>query len=386
MASSTFGTASSASSDADAAEWGGSRGPKLCLPSHLNERTPVTFAVSLTQLALAAVFALAGVAKLADLSATRQAMVDFGLGPRWAAVGARLLPIAELAVAVALIPAATARWGAVAAIALLAVFSVAIARTLRAGTAPDCNCFGGLTQTEVGRGTLVRNLALAALAAFVVASGETVGAFRWVTVPAAGDRAGFVILIACLVGLGAFCWALLRQNGRLLLRLDALDGEGGASAAGSKTLPPLQPGTPAPEFAGVDLQGQAVSLRSLLSGGHPVALFFTDPGCGACESALDAVSRAQRERADELTIAVISSGSIDRIEEKATKFGLARVVPQGDDSLFDAYRVNGVPGIVEIGANGDVTRPAELGADAVRDLVLGTATEPAHERIGLVTR
>lgn len=84
-------------------------------------------------------------------------MEAFGMGPRLAPVGARLLPIAELAVSAALIPAATARLGAVAAIALLMIFSVAIARTLRAGSAPDCNCFGGLTQTEVGRGTLIRN-------------------------------------------------------------------------------------------------------------------------------------------------------------------------------------------------------------------------------------
>lgn len=352
----------------------------------LDERTPVTFAVSLTQLALAVVFALAGVAKLADVSATRQSLEAFGMGPRLAPVGARLLPLAELAVSAALIPAATARLGAVAAIALLMIFSVAIARTLRAGSAPDCNCFGGLAQTEVGRGTLIRNLGLAALAAFVVVSGQTVGAFRWMTVPAAGDRAGIVFLIACLVGLGCFCWALLRQNGRLLLRLDVVGGGIGGTGPGSKTLPPLEPGTPAPEFAGVDLQGRPVSLRSLLSAGHPVALFFTDPGCGACESALGAISHAQRERADELTVAVISSGSIDRIEEKATEFGLTCVVPQDDDSLFDAYRVNGVPGVVEIGANGDVTRPAELGVDAVRDLVLGTAAVSAHERIDLATR
>jgi hypothetical protein len=37
-----------------------------------------------------------------------------------------------------------------------------------------------------------------------------------------------------------------------------------------------------------------------------------------------------------LTLAVISSGSIDRIEDKAAEFGLDRVVPQDDEALFGA--------------------------------------------------
>jgi hypothetical protein len=133
-------------------------------------------------------------------------------------------------------------------------------------------------------------------------------------------------MLACLAGLGWFCWQLLRQNGTLLLRLEA-EGAGRSPArAGAKALPPLEPGTAAPRFAGRDLHGEPVSLDSLLAPGRPVALFFTDPGCGACESALDAVARAQRERAGELTLAVISSGSIDRIEEKAPD--RRRVLPQ----------------------------------------------------------
>ena len=79
---------------------------------------------------------------------------------------------------------------------------------------------------------------------------------------------------------------------------------------------------------------------------------------------------------------MISSGSIDRIEEKAAEFGLDRVVPQDDEALFDAYRVNGVPGIVEIDERGFLSRPAELGAGAVRSAVLGIAAAPPREPIG----
>ena len=348
----------------------------------------MSFAVSLSQLLLAVVFAVAAVAKLADRSGTRSAIEAFGAPPRSAPAGALLLPIAELTIAAALVPAATARWGALATVALLMIFSVAIARTLRAGTAPDCNCFGGLAQTEVGRGTLIRNLVLGGIAAFVAvgASAQAVGAFHWVIVPAARDRLAIVFMVASLASVGWFCWQLLRQNGRLLLRLEAEGAGRSLPRAAAKALPALEPGTAAPAFSGWDLHGEPVSLDTLLAPGRPVALVFTDPGCGACESALDAVARAQRERADDLTLAVISSGSIDRIEEKAAQFGLDRVVPQGDEELFDAYRVYGVPGVVEIDETGYLSRPAALGVDAVREVVLGTAPSLPNERAGLVAR
>jgi hypothetical protein len=337
----------------------------------------VTFAVSFSQLLLSLVFATAALAKLADRTGTRRAIEEFGIPSRLSAAGATGLPLAEAAAAAALVAAATSSWGALAALALLVIFSVAIIRTLRAGSAPDCNCFGGLAQTAVGRGTLYRNLLLGALAAFVALSGESVSAVRWITVPAAGDRPAIVFLVACVAGLGCFCWALLQQNGRLLRRLEAE----GAPAAKPATMPPLERGDAAPSFDGHDLHGQPVSLDSLLVPGRPVALFFTDPGCGACELVLDAVAQAQRERADELTLAVISGGSIDRIEVKAAEFGLDRVVPQGDKRLLDAYRVKGFPTVVEIDATGAIATPAALGPAAVRQIVLGTSPEVAAEPI-----
>lgn len=327
-------------------------------------------AVSLSQLVLAAVFAVAGVAKLADLPRTRTAVESFGVSPRRSPAAAILLPVAELAVAAALIPAAAARWGALAAIVLLLAFSVATGRVLRNGTTVDCNCFGGLAQTEVGRGTLVRNSLLGLLAVFVAVGVESVGAFSWVTTPASGDRLVIVLLVGLVLGLCCFSWLLLRQNGRLLLRLDALEAAGEQPRGRDGKAPaPLEIGMTAPAFSGRDLDGEPVTLSSLLAAGRPVALFFTDPGCGACELVLDAVADAQRDRAGDLTLAVLSSGPLGRIEEKAAEFGLGSVVPQ-DESVFDSYGVIGFPAIVLIDERGRVARPAALGVDAVRDLVL----------------
>src|SRR5215218_7157556 len=70
-------------------------------------------AILLDRLLLATVFAVAGVAKLADRAGSRQAIVDFGLPARLATLLGILLPLYELAVAAALIPTPTAWWGAV---------------------------------------------------------------------------------------------------------------------------------------------------------------------------------------------------------------------------------------------------------------------------------
>jgi len=76
------------------------------------------------RLALSALFAVAGTAKLLDRQGSRQAVIDFGVSQRMAAPVAIVLPLLELAVAAALLPDASARWaGAVGAI-LLAAFAL----------------------------------------------------------------------------------------------------------------------------------------------------------------------------------------------------------------------------------------------------------------------
>jgi peroxiredoxin len=366
---------------------GSIRGPPTSIeapsrPSSGTNDFDLYFAVSLSQLLLCLVFTVAGLAKLADREGTRQALEAFGVSPRLAVPGAVVLPLVELAIAAALVPSATARSAASAAFVSLVIFSVAVARSLWKGAAPDCNCFGGLSQTQVGRGTLLRNLLLGTVAGFVVLGGQSAGPLDWVIVPARADRPWIAILLACSVGLGWFCWQLLRQNGRLLASLDASGPDRKHHVAEALSLPPLGAGTLAPAFSGRDLNGEPVSLESLLARGLPVTLFFTDPGCGACELVLGDVSRSQREHSAELTVAVISGGSIDRIEQKAAQFGLDLVVPQDDHEVLDAYRVHGFPGVAEIDRQGLLRGPVALGPDAVRRAVLGTANDPLPDGIG----
>src|ERR1051325_1166089 len=120
------------------------------------------------RLLLACVFGVAGAAKLADRAGSRQALIDFGVPRILAPTLEVLLPLAELVVAVALLPVASARYGALGALSLLLLFVFGIALNLARGRTPDCHCFGQLSSAPVGRATLVRNLALAAVAGSVV--------------------------------------------------------------------------------------------------------------------------------------------------------------------------------------------------------------------------
>src|SRR5207244_9646561 len=89
------------------------------------------------RLGLSAVFLVAGFAKLADLAGSRAALRDFGVPTALASPFGVLLPLAELAVAVALLPAASAWWGAIGALILLLLFVAGISYNLARGRTPD---------------------------------------------------------------------------------------------------------------------------------------------------------------------------------------------------------------------------------------------------------
>src|SRR5918995_584070 len=125
-------------------------------------------ALLVARVLLVLVFSVAGITKLADRGGSKRALVDFGVPASLAAPLGVLLPLVELAVAAALIPASTAWWGAVGALVLLCLFVVGIGANLARGRRPECHCFGQLHSEPVGWKTLVRNGVLAAVAGFVV--------------------------------------------------------------------------------------------------------------------------------------------------------------------------------------------------------------------------
>ncbi len=343
---------------------------------------------------LAGVFVVAGVTKLADREGSRQAIIDFGLPATLAAPFGLVLPLAELAVATALLPAATAWWGAVGALALLVLFVVGIGANLAQGRQPDCHCFGQLHSAPAGPMTLARNGALAVVAAFVVWQGrDGVGpsALGWIGDLTAAQLIAFILGLVALALLGGQWWFLLnllRQNGRLLVRVEALEANRGSGAAAPSANGTQQPaaglpvGSQAPPFSLEGLHGETLTLNSLRSSGKPVMLLFTDPNCGPCTAMLPEIGRWQEEHSDKLTISLVSRGGIEENHAKMGEHGLSKVLLQKDWEVSEAYRVGGTPSAMLVQPDGTIGSAVMGGAEAIRALVahaVGERTQlPLH--------
>jgi len=350
-------------------------------------------ALVLSRLLLAAVFALAGVMKLLDREGSRQAVVGFGVPASLALPVAIGLPIAEIAVAVMLLIKPAAWWGALGALALLLAFIVGIAINMAKGNHPDCHCFGQLHSEPAGWPTLIRNSILGAIALFVVATGRDLfsfsnedagySAFAWLGRLTAWELVVTIVGALAIVAIAAEGWLLVQifgQNGRMLLRLDALEtmiNEGKAAKPEMRTAPAsaleeksgLPEGTPAPSFSLEDLAGETVTLDSLRADGKPVLLIFADPNCGPCNTLFPDVAKWQREHGSQLTIAVISRGAAEANRNKATQHGISRILLQKDREVAQAYKSSGTPSAVLIRPDGTIGSEMAGGAIAVRQLV-----------------
>jgi peroxiredoxin len=336
----------------------------------------------LDRLLLAAVFVTAGVAKLVDQATFRRAVRQFGV-PRFASGPISLaMPVVEIALAAALLPATSARWGAAGALALLSMFSAAIVYNLARGRTPDCRCFGQLHSSPIGWSTLARNGGLAGLAALVVwAGGAAAGGS--ITDWASGITAGQMALVlgaALVMVVGLESWVLLnllRQHGRLLLRVEALE-----PATAPKTKKAHQPvrglpvGTEAPAFELPDLDGQMTSSEALRAAGTPVMLIFTDEACGPCSALMPDIARWQRDQADKVTVVVVGRGDVAANRAKAAEHGVTGVLLQKKYEVADAYRFAGTPSAVVVAPNGRIATPLVVGAEAIRNLAADTIRGP----------
>ena len=130
---------------------------------------------------------------------------------------------------------------------------------------------------------------------------------------------------------------LLRQHGRLLLRVDALEQ---ALAAGARSTGLLA----VPLRTGHDVRTTAGALRRE---GLPLMLVFSDPGCGPCRALAPELGQWQAEHRDRLTIAVVAY----------------------DEAAADAFGVHGTPSAVLLGNDGRPVGEPAGGAPAIRELL-----------------
>ncbi len=333
------------------------------------------------RLLLALVFLVAGAAKLLDRAGSRRALSDFGAPEALAAPLSVALPLGELIVGAGLLAEPTALFAAVGAGALLSLFTVAIAVNLLQGRKPDCHCFGQLHSAPAGASTLARNAALAGVAGFLVfATKDHAGpGFTGAIAGLAESRAAQLGLLLCLLivaaAQSALLFLMLRQQGRLLLRLETL--EAGARPVETHVEPQAQeqpaaglgPGARAPSFDLNTLENSAVSLDELLRANGALLLIFTNPKCGPCRALAPEIAHWRLDESLPAKIVLVSEGTTD---DNLMKFGVGSdplVLLQEKREVAEAYKANGTPAAVLIGRDGTIASGVAFGADAIRALV-----------------
>lgn len=357
------------------------------------------FLLIFVRVLLAVVFLVASLAKLADLAGSRQALRDFGMPALLATPFGLLLPLAELAVAITLLPSSSAWWAALGALFLLLLFVIGIVFNLARGRQPDCHCFGQLHSAPAGRPTLLRNLVLAALAGFVVIFGQGVsnpGIFDWLNALPVIQRievAGVLVVAALFVGVGWLLLQLVAQQGRLLLRIEATEAKLAAKSTLPQSTSPASPtlairglpvGTSAPAFAIPNLIGETTTLAALRTPGKPLILIFSDPGCGPCNALVPEVGHWQREYTAKLVIVLISRGTVEDNRPKACEHGLTNILMQHDREVAQAYQVVGTPSAVLVRPNGAIGSPLAQGAEAIRALITNAVQRPGQYVLPMV--
>jgi thiol-disulfide isomerase/thioredoxin/uncharacterized membrane protein YphA (DoxX/SURF4 family) len=348
----------------------------------------------IARLILAVVFGVAGIAKAVDRDGTRKALIGFGATEKLAASLWWGLPFAEILVAVALLPITTAWFGGVGALTLLLIFTVGIAVNLARGQSPDCHCFGQLHSEPVSGATVARNVALAAVAGFIVVRGKDdpgLSALGWVAELNAGEAVNLVIgtaAIALLTTAVVYLRRVIGQQSAMLEKIEAMKkliDEDYAEPEPIKredALPPVEGlpvGAYASNFSLASVSGEQVTLESLLEHGKPTLLLFVSPNCSPCKTLLPVVRVWERDYGEHLMIAVISKGDLNETQNRIAKYGASRLLLQGDSDVAEEYQAKWTPAAVLIGRDGRIASQMTAGEDAIRALVTHTiATIDLH--------
>jgi peroxiredoxin len=115
-----------------------------------------------------------------------------------------------------------------------------------------------------------------------------------------------------------------------------------------------------------------MSLDDLLAYGKSVLLLFVSPHCRPCETLLPVVKAWERDLGAQLTIALISRGSLKDNRERVEKFGATHLLLQGERSVAEDYQAKWTPAAVFVSRYGRIASRVAYGDEAIRALVAHT--------------
>jgi len=322
----------------------------------------------LIRLALSAVFGIAGVTKLLDQRGTRDAVKNFGSPESIAPALAIVLPIAELAIAAGLLFNGSVVLSGIAALVVLGLFIVAISVNLAQGRTHDCHCFGQLYSRPLGWPTLARNAIFAGAAGFVLWQARAEMGPGILSTLSQLNRLQWSLFGGAVTAVVAVMVYLLRRQKRLAV----------TTATTPRGLP-LD--SFAPPFDIAAYAGGRSSLAQLLAYGKPLLLIFTSPTCGSCVVLFQEIKEWQQSHSEQLTIALISFGTIKENFVNVARNGLGQVLLQQEREVAKKYGADVTPTAVIVNTSGRIASPMAAGAEEIRNLlatVLGNSNSNHH--------
>ena len=354
-------------------------------------------AVVVFKILLSAVFLVAGLSKLADIAGSSKALRDFGVPEGLAVPLAILLPVGELAIGAGLIQTRFGWFAAGGALALLTTFIVAIAVTLARGGKPNCHCFGQLHSKPIGWDLVARNVALSLIAGLVLYKGPNqAGVVEWLGRAIAGHELLFAFGVAGLVlatGHLFLTFQLVKQGGRLLLRLDEIEKRLPSQAAVQPTMVPLSQeqgqlpplglrvGENAPSFSLKDLSGRTTSLEELLAAAKPVILLFVHPDCGPCAALLPKARGWQEQMGAHCGLVLISQGSQKQNLAKIKGPAFPHFLLQEKQEVSEAYQCAVTPSGVVVRSDRTIGSPVASGSEQIQSLIVDLVNEVVSGKV-----
>src|SRR2546427_458628 len=199
--------------------------------------------------------------------------------------------------------------------------------------------------------------------------------------------AGLILQVLTLVTLGFFLLQLSTQQGRILLRLDSLEGkraqpDDGTAASGPKG---LAVGTAVADFELPDLTGKTRSLSEFR--GRRLLLIYWSPDCGFCDmSAPELVQMQSALEENHTQLVLVSYGNAEANQKLAAEHGLNCTILLLKDSAAEKYlseevfKYCGTPSAYLLDEQGRVAQGLATGIHAVAQLVREAAADVEPDR------
>jgi peroxiredoxin len=181
-------------------------------------------------------------------------------------------------------------------------------------------------------------------------------------------------------------YQLVRQNGRILLRLESIEQQLGQRAAPQRREPGGLPvGSTAPDFELPDLNGRRHKLSEFR--GRDVLLIFFNPKCGFCTKMANDLAALPIDRGNGRAVPiVVTTGDAEENRKLIEQYGIRCVVLlQKQMEIATQYRAQGTPMGYRIDAAGRIASELSVGADPLLELAGPFSRVPAgraHEHAG----